>query len=92
MRDDATLGAALRAAFGRRVREVRLAREISQEELAHRSGLDRSYVGQVERGERNLTLESIYKLAEGLGVPIAELVSELNEALDLEPSGREAAR
>lgn len=92
MRDDAAWGAAVRAAFGRRLREVRLAAEISQEEMAHRSGLDRSYVGQVERGERNLTLENIYRLAEGLGVPTASLVVELNDALDLTPTSREEAR
>lgn len=92
MRDDVTWGSAVRSAFGRRVREVRLSVDISQEELAHRSGLDRSYVGQVERGERNLTLENIYRLAEGLGVPAARLVVELNDLLDLSPGDGEAAR
>lgn len=92
MRSDSTWGAAVRAAFGRRVREVRLAAAVSQEELAYRSGLDRSYVGQVERGERNLTLENIYRLAEGLGVPAASLMVEFNAALDLTPAGREGAR
>lgn len=92
MRNDATWGAAVRTAFGKRVREIRLSVEISQEELAHRSGLDRSYVGQVERGERNLTLENIYRLAGGLGVPTAKLVVELNEMLDLTSSGGGAAQ
>lgn len=54
--------------FGRAVRRLREAANLSQEELAHRSNLDRSYVGQVERGERNLSLANIFKLAEGLNV------------------------
>lgn len=41
---------------------------MSQEDLAHAAGLDRSYVGQVERGERNVTIDSIYRLASGLKV------------------------
>lgn len=92
MRNDESWGAAVRSAFGKRLREVRLSFEISQEELAHRSGLDRSYVGQVERGERNLTLENIYRLAEGLRIPAASLVVELNELLDLTPIAQGARR
>lgn len=76
-------GGAIRKAFGERVREARHLRSISQEELALRIGLDRSYIGQVERGERNLSLENIYKIAEGLSVPPSSLVSELNQRLDL---------
>lgn len=86
MREDAAWGAAVRSAFGSMVRSVRLGVAISQEELALRAGLDRSYVGQVERGERNLTLENIYRLAEGLGVPPSSLISELNGSLDLASS------
>jgi transcriptional regulator with XRE-family HTH domain len=58
----------LRKAFGRRVRELRHIAEITQEELALKSGLDRSYVGQVERGERNVSLANIHKIAAGLEV------------------------
>jgi transcriptional regulator with XRE-family HTH domain len=58
----------LRKAFGKRVRELRQIAEITQEELALKSGLDRSYVGQVERGERNISLGNIHKIAAGLGV------------------------
>lgn len=54
--------------FGRRLREVRKLKGVSQEELALRSDLDRSYVGQVERGERNLTLVNIHRLASGLAI------------------------
>ncbi|MCB8043614.1 helix-turn-helix transcriptional regulator [Microbacterium oxydans] len=49
-----------------RVRQLRLAAGLSQEELAHRAELDRSYVGQVERGERNISLDNIYRLADAV--------------------------
>jgi transcriptional regulator with XRE-family HTH domain len=55
-------------AFGRRLRELRERAGHTQEQLAHRAGIDRSYVGQVERGERNITLVNIAKLAGGLDV------------------------
>lgn len=61
--------------FGQAVRKVRTAAGLTQEELADRSGLDRSYIGGVERGERNPTLTVIEKIAEGLGVTLAELFS-----------------
>ena len=68
----------VRRAFGGTVRQVRLVRQVSQEELAHISGLDRSYVGQVERGERNLSLENICRLAKGLSVPPSRLLDGIN--------------
>lgn len=55
--------------FGQRVRAARYALGISQEELAARALLDRSYVGGVERGERNLSVLNINKLATALGEP-----------------------
>ena len=61
--------------FGEAVRNARKSAKLSQEELAHRSGLDRSYIGGVERGERNPTLRAIEKIADGLGISIAELFS-----------------
>ena len=65
---------AQRTAFGKRVREERKLAKLSQEELAHRAELDRSYVGQVERGERNVSLDNIYRLANGLGVVAGDLL------------------
>ena len=61
--------------FGEAVRKARTSVGLTQEELADRSGLDRSYIGGVERGERNPTLTVIEKIAEGLGVTLAELFS-----------------
>lgn len=60
---------AQRQSFGARVRALRHEAGISQEDLAHRAELDRSYVGQVERGERNVSLDNIYRLARALDVP-----------------------
>lgn len=62
-----------RAAFGARVRELRHSAGMSQEDLAHRAELDRSYVGQVERGERNISLDNIHRIADALSVAAREL-------------------
>ena len=52
--------------FGKKVRQKRLVLNLSQEELAFKSGLHRTYVGSVERGERNISLENIILLAKTL--------------------------
>ena len=64
--------------FGNRVRELRKARGWSQEEFALHVGLDRSYVGGVERGERNISLENICLIAETLQFPPAKLFEGWN--------------
>ena len=61
------------ARFGRAIAELRNSAELSQEQLAHLSGLHRTYVGAVERGERNPTVLTILALAKGLAVPPSEL-------------------
>lgn len=61
--------------FGDAVRKARTAAGLTQEGLADRSGLDRSYIGGVERGERNPTLSVIEKIADSLGISLAELFS-----------------
>jgi transcriptional regulator with XRE-family HTH domain len=61
--------------FGRRVRELRKKKGMSQEALALEAGLDRSYVGGVERGERNIALVNIEKLAKALDTKASELLS-----------------
>ncbi len=65
--------ASVRALFGDRVRRLRKERGYSQERFAMLSGLDRSYFGGVERGERNVSLDNIASIARALGVPIREL-------------------
>ena len=69
------------AAFGRAVREQRDQVGISQEELAHRSGMHRTYIGGIERGERNLSYTNLLRLARALGVRPSELLARA-EALD----------
>ncbi|MEX1141624.1 MAG: helix-turn-helix transcriptional regulator [Thermoleophilaceae bacterium] len=61
-------------AFGERVRELREAAGMTQEGLAHAAGLHWTYIGQIERGERNLTYKNVLKLARGLGVEPSELM------------------
>ncbi len=59
--------------FGARVRELRQNKGLSQEELALACGLDRTYVGSVERGERNISLVNIHLIASALRVPMRTL-------------------
>ena len=61
-------------AFGKRVREVRRNKGISQEKLAELAGIDRSYMGNIERGEKNITLKKVYEICDALKVDIKELV------------------
>lgn len=62
--------------FGENLRMVRKSREFSQEQLAYASGLDRSYVGKMERGQVNVTIEKVYVLAKTLGCSPKELIPE----------------
>jgi len=59
--------------FGERVRELRKEKGLSQEALALVCELDRTYIGGVERGERNISLLNIYRIADALGVSPREL-------------------
>lgn len=54
--------------FGKIIRELRKQKKISQEELGFRSNLHRTYIGMIERGEKNITLENIEKIAQGLRI------------------------
>jgi transcriptional regulator with XRE-family HTH domain len=67
----------LKRAFGQRVLQLRKARGWSQETMDQHTGLHWTYIGQVERGERNLTLLSIQKIAKGLKIEIVELFKGL---------------
>lgn len=66
-----------RILFGKRIRELRLRRGLSQEKLAEQADLHRNYVGGVERGERNVSLLNIVKLARGLSVRPSKLIEPL---------------
>lgn len=60
--------------FGQRVRERRKERGYSQEHLADLAGLDRSYMGHIERGEKNITLLKIYQISSALNIPPGSLL------------------
>lgn len=60
--------------FGKVLREVRLEKKFSQEELAHICGLDRTYISLMERGKRKPTINTIFALAVGLNVLPSSLV------------------
>jgi transcriptional regulator with XRE-family HTH domain len=63
------------AALGRAIRDYRRVRALSQEELGFRSGLHRTYVGGIERGERNPSFTNILRVADALGVSASELLA-----------------
>lgn len=63
----------IKASFGQRLRELRTAKGLSQEALALACDLDRTYIGGIERGERNVSLVNIQKIADALHVPVREL-------------------
>jgi transcriptional regulator with XRE-family HTH domain len=65
--------AAVKAALGRRIRQLRHARALTQEELAEWAGIHPTYLAGIERGERNPALENLYAIASALGVKLAEL-------------------
>lgn len=72
--------------FGDRVREIRKAQGLSQEELAERADLHNTYIGGVERGERNLSLKSIEKIAQALKTPINIFLNKRTEFVVSEDS------
>jgi transcriptional regulator with XRE-family HTH domain len=65
--------------FGEKVRELRLAKGLSQEELGFRANIHRNYVGGIERGERNPCLNNIVSIADALDISPAELFSNFKK-------------
>lgn len=66
-------------ALGRAIRDYRARLRLSQEDLAHRTGLHRTYVGGIERGQRNPSFTNIVKLADALEVRPSQLISHAEE-------------
>jgi transcriptional regulator with XRE-family HTH domain len=64
----------IRAAVGKRVRSLRQKKRLSQEEFADLCGFHRGHMGQIERGEKNLTLTTLQKLGKGLRISVSALL------------------
>ena len=67
---------------GKRLRSYRTGQSLSQEKLAERAGLHPTYIGQVERGEKNLTIESLEKITSALDVSMASVFEKIEERGD----------
>ena len=63
--------------LGQQVRELRLRRGYSQDELAEKCGFDRTYISLIERGKRNPSFSNLVKLAHGLGISLSDLTDGL---------------
>jgi transcriptional regulator with XRE-family HTH domain len=63
--------------LGERIREMRKVKNFTQEDLAYESDIDRSYIGGVERGERNLSFDKLCQIAQALGCDVASLTKGL---------------
>jgi transcriptional regulator with XRE-family HTH domain len=61
-------------AIGRAIRAIRTGQGLTQEDFALKAGLDRSYYGAIERGEFNMTVDTLMSIAKGLGVPAWEIL------------------
>jgi len=61
--------------FGERLRELRTERGLTQEQLAEAAGVDRNYIGQIERGERNVALVNIVRIAGALSIKPGDLLT-----------------
>ncbi|MGH6957394.1 MAG: helix-turn-helix domain-containing protein [Caulobacteraceae bacterium] len=72
------------AALGREIRRRRKERRLSQEQLAERAELHRNYIGYLERGERNPSAKTLFRIARALELSLAELVGRADDA---EPRG-----
>jgi transcriptional regulator with XRE-family HTH domain len=70
------MASSIRVRFGTNLRKTRVDKGISQEALAELAGLHRTYVSSVERGERNVTLATVEKLARALGVSMSKLMPD----------------
>jgi transcriptional regulator with XRE-family HTH domain len=75
-------------ALGAAIRSLRTQQDLAQEELAHRSGLHRTYMGDVERGERNLSFRNLLKICTGLGVTFTELATEYDRQRTKRPRSK----
>jgi transcriptional regulator with XRE-family HTH domain len=78
--------AEINLAFGNQLRSLREARGLDQETLALECGIDRTFVSQMERGIRQASLTTLYRLADALKVPVTELVRCVDALMEKKPS------
>ena len=76
----------MQIALGRTIRELRKRRGFSQESFADEVGIHRTYMGAVERGERNVSLKNLMRIAKTLGVPLSSLIAEAEAVLKADES------
>ena len=65
--------------FGKKVREERRKQRLSQEQLAEKAGLHRTYIGMIERAEKNITLENINKICKALNLSLSALFKDFHD-------------
>jgi transcriptional regulator with XRE-family HTH domain len=63
--------------FGQKIRKERIKLNLSQEELASRAGVHRTYVGMIERAEKNITLKNIQKIAKALNIELSDIFNDI---------------
>lgn len=68
--------------LGLRIRYYRRQQKLSQEKLAELCSLHPTYIGQIERGEKNATIESLYHIAKGLNIPLSQLLENIEDVPD----------
>ena len=68
--------------LGKTIRRLRLEKELSQEEFAHRAGLHRTYISQLERGLKSPTLDVFYKVSRVLSMRPSQLMIEIEKEID----------
>ena len=81
----------LQVILGKRIREFRSKTGFSQESFADHCGLHRTYMGGIERGERNLTIQTVLTVSRGLGLTMSALLSGIEKRLDAVEHPRKAA-
>jgi transcriptional regulator with XRE-family HTH domain len=76
-----TISTDMQIALGRTIRELRKRRGFSQESFADEVGIHRTYMGAVERGERNISLKNLLRISDSLGLPLSSLIAEAEACL-----------
>jgi len=77
-------GTNIRIAFGKTVQELRLDRNISQEKLAELGDLDRSYISEIENGDKTASIVTVYKIALALDMKPSRLMQEMEKHFEFE--------